>query len=267
MSEHLDTLGIYLRDAQHSKPLTRDEEAEVWQQIAAGSEEARERLAEANLLFVVSVAKQFQGQGLSLPELVSVGNVGLMTAVDRFDASLGFKFISYAVWWIRQGMYQAIADQVRTVRIPVNVQIDAHHIEQEANRQAQVLGRFPSQKRAAEAVGNLTPGQARNAELAHVAESSLDAPMFDDGGDRTELHGISDPEPRLDDDHITEALKDLPARDRTILRRHYGFGGGEPQTLQQIGDSLGLTRERIRQLRNRALGVLRENGVLEELVA
>ncbi|MBT6150022.1 MAG: sigma-70 family RNA polymerase sigma factor, partial [Gemmatimonadetes bacterium] len=238
-----------------------------------GDDRAREELAEANLLFVVTVAKQYRNRGLSFSELISAGNLGLMTAVDRFDATRGFKFISYAVWWIRQAIQQTLAEDSRTVRLPLNR-----------------LNLLRKIARTAQQLGNANEGTADDSEIANVLEIpvtevrdtmlsgrrtvSLDRAVFDEDEDTTLLKRLADQGQLQPDETVTrmssqrqleKVLTGLDEREHEIIQLYFGLDGSEPMTLEQIGDRMGLTRERIRQLKERAFGKLRHPSRHEEL--
>lgn len=254
------TLAAYLRDIQHCEPLTRAEEA----QAAADGEAGRQRLVQANLRFVVAVAKGFQGRGLDLIDLIAAGNLGLMVAADRFDAGRGFKFISFAMWWIRQAIQQAIADHGRTVRVPINRQALARTLWTVAARLARELGRPAALEEIAEAAA-VEPSEARLTWEAMQAVVSLDAPLHpeDADGRRVEFLEAEAPSPDacLEADEtarrVRQALAACDEREREILTLYFGLGDGEPLTLEEVGAHFGLTRERIRQLKERALAKAR----------
>ena len=267
------SLQTYFSEIASSTPLSREKEAELAERIAAGDDRAREELAEANLLFVVTVAKQYRNRGLPFSELISSGNLGLMTAVDRFDATRGFKFISYAVWWIRQAIQQALAEDSRTVRLPLNR-----------------LNLLRKIARTAQQLGNANEGNADDSEIANVLEIpvtevrdtmlsgrrtvSLDRAVFDEGEDTTLLKRLADSDQSQPDETVTrmssqrqleKVLTGLDEREHEIIQLYFGLDGSEPMTLEQIGDRMGLTRERIRQLKERAFGKLRHPSRHEKL--
>lgn len=269
------SLQTYFSEIGSSQPLSREKEAELAERIKAGDERAREELAEANLLFVVSVAKKYRNRGMSFSELISAGNLGLMTAVDRFDATRGFKFISYAVWWIRQAIQQALAEDSRTVRVPIN----RINLLSKIGRATQQLGnaneREPHDEEIATAL-ELSVTEVRETLLGGRRAVSLDRAMFDDDEDSTLLKGLADPDQVQPDEVITrsssqkrleEILDGLDKREHEIVMRYYGLDGSEPMTLEQIGDRMGVTRERVRQLKERAFGKLRHPTRHKELRA
>ena len=260
-----DAAELYWREIKDTEPLSREREVELFTRLRRGDESARQRIIEANLRFVVSVARDYKDYGLSLVELISEGNVGLLEAVKRFDETRGFKFITYAVWWIRQAILKALALQGRIARPPMSQINDLQKIEREAGRLAQSLGRTPTGAEIAERV-DISAERTRNAMDVSQQDLSFDAPAYPGEGDSLlSLHPA--PQDGVDDlfeeaemrDRLSSCLRLLDERESEIVRAYFGLGGGEPRTLEQIGDSLGVTRERVRQLRNRALEKLREN--------
>ena len=263
----IKSLDKYLQDICSEELLTPEQEVQLAQRIKQGDQAALERLTKANLRFVVSVAKQYQNQGLSLPDLINEGNVGLIKAAKRFDETRGFKFISYAVWWIRQSILQAIAEQSRIVRLPLNQVGSLNKINHEINRFEQENQRHPSISELSEAT-NLDEekiGQSMAADGHHV---SIDAP-FQDGEDNCMLDVMpSGDDSRTDRivDHESMAQelntvlnKVLKEREITIIRECFGIGCHE-KGLEEIGDQLGLTRERVRQIREKSIAKLRDSG-------
>ena len=258
-------LQTYFSEIGNSQPLSREKEAELAERIAAGDERAREELAEANLLFVVTVAKNYRNRGMSFLELISAGNVGLMTAVDRFDATRGFKFISYAVWWIRQAILAALANHGRSVRVPLNRASDLARIFREKERLKQELGRNPNPEELSAAT-ELTSALIESLQTLNAAEIRLDAPIGDSEDSQLVERFVNEEaaepekevETRLLSEAVSGALCCLEARDARVLRLYFGLDGEREHTLEEIGNMLGVTRERIRQLRDRALRRLRE---------
>ena len=259
-----DEAQLYLDDIADSKPLSRKREVELAKRIKRGDEKARNELVEANLRFVVTVAKNYQHRGLTLMELISAGNVGLLEAAGRFDGAKGFKFISYAVWWIRQSILQTIAEQVRTVRLPVNRLALLKDVTETARRLSQAQDREPDIKAVAAEL-DMSPKEVVEVLRDGRATRSLDE-AIDEHDERTRLNLLPDevqepPDAAVLKGSVIELLKaeleSLDERERKILRRYYGLDGGEPMTLEKIGGVMGLTRERIRQLRDRALAKLR----------
>jgi RNA polymerase primary sigma factor len=250
---------LYWRDIKDAEPLSREKEVEFFQLAKAGNEKARQALVFANLRFVVSVARDYKDYGLSLIELISEGNVGLMEAVKRFDETRGFKFITYAVWWIRQAILKALAEQGKIARPPMSQINDLQKIEKESGLLAQQLGRVPTFEEIADRV-DISAERTRNAFEVSQQDVSLDAPAFPD--EETSLVQVfASNEAPIDEcfvdsemrDTVTGCLDVLDDRELQIVRAYFGLDNSEPQTLEEIGDAMGVTRERIRQLRNRAL--------------
>jgi RNA polymerase primary sigma factor len=267
-------LQTYFNEIGSSQPLSREKEAEVAQRIAAGDERAREELAEANLLFVVTVAKKYRNRGMSFSELISAGNLGLMTAVDRFDASRGFKFISYAVWWIRQAIQQALAEDSRTVRLPTNRISLLRKIARTRQQLGDANEGEPHDEEIADAL-ELSITEVRDTLLSGRRAVSLDRAAFDDDEDSTLFKRLADPDQEQPDEIITRTssqkqleivLKHLDTREHEIVRLYFGLDGSEPMTLEQIGHRMGVTRERIRQLKERAFSKLRHPSRREALM-
>ena len=261
MAENLTEL--YWRDIKDSKPLKREEEVELFKLAKTGDEQARQKIVNANLRFVVSVARKYKDYGLNLVELISEGNVGLMEAVKRFDETRGFKFITYAVWWIRQAILKALAEQGKIARPPMSQINDLQKLEKEAGSLSQRLGRDPSYEELADSV-DISAERTRNAVEVGQADVSFDAPAYAD--EDTTMHSVfPSREQRIDDQFedrrlkatVTDCLAVLDDREYRILRCYFGLGELEPMTLEQIGRAMGVTRERVRQLRNRALEKLR----------
>ena len=269
------SLQTYFNEIGTSQPLSREKEAELAGRIAAGDERAREELAEANLLFVVTVAKKYRNRGMSFSELISAGNVGLMTAVDRFDATRGFKFISYAVWWIRQAIQQALAEDSRTVRLPINRISLLSKIARTRQQLGADLEGEPHDEAIAAAL-DLPLTEVRETLLSGRRALSLDHAMFDEDEDSTLLKRLSDQDQEQPDENITRTssqkqlqavLESLDEREYAIVCSYFGLDGTEPMTLEQIGQRLGVTRERVRQLKERAFTKLRHpsrRGALED---
>ncbi len=257
------SLNKYLQDIAHVELLSAEEEVELAQRIKAGDQKALERLTKANLRFVVSVAKQYQNQGLSLPDLINEGNVGLIKAAQKFDETRGFKFISYAVWWIRQSILQAIAEQSRIVRLPLNQVGSVNKINREINKFEQKFERKPSVDEMA-ALVNLPEDKIADAMMANNHHLSVDAPMVE-GEDGSMLDIMSnDDMPMADKELRAQSLREeigrfldkLTDKQKKIVSAFYGLGEKE-MTLEEIGFKYHLTRERVRQIKEKALRKLR----------
>ena len=241
------SLDKYLQEIGREELVTPDEEVELAQRIRKGDQEALEKLTRANLRFVVSVAKQYQNQGLSLPDLINEGNLGLIKAAEKFDETRGFKFISYAVWWIRQSILQALAEQSRIVRLPLNQVVEQEYERQPSNEELAEMIDIPKDKIS----DTLRVGSR------HV---SVDAP-FVEGEDNSLLDVLpNDDSPSADKTLVNEslnteierALSTLTDREREIIKSFFGIGCQE-MTLEEIGERFGLTRERVRQIKEKAI--------------
>lgn len=258
-------LEKYLSEIGKEELLSSDEEVELAQRIRKGDQQALERLTKSNLRFVVSVAKQYQNQGLALPDLINEGNMGLIKAAEKFDETRGFKFISYAVWWIRQSILQAIAEQSRIVRLPLNQVGSMNKINKMLSKFEQENERRPSIDEISEQI-DLPEDKIDAAMQISGRHVSVDAP-FVDGEDNSLLDVlVNDNAPMADRElvkeslqaEITNALQMLNERERNIIRAFYGIG--EPElTLEEIGHKYGLTRERVRQIKEKAIRRLRGN--------
>ncbi len=263
--EEQSALDQYLRDVSRHELITPEREKELGARAQEGDEEAIQELARANLRFVISVAKKYQNRGVSLTDLIQEGNVGLVTAARKFDPDQGVKFISYAVWWIRQAILASLANQGRAVRVPLNRASDLARIFREKERLKQELRREPSAEELSEAT-DLTPELVESLQTLNAAEIRLDAPIGDSEDSQLVERFITEEaaepemevEGRLLSEAISEALETLEARDAKVLRLYFGLEGEREHTLEEIGNMLGVTRERIRQLRDRALRRLRE---------
>jgi RNA polymerase primary sigma factor len=265
--EEQTALDQYLRDVSRHELITPEREKELGARAQNGDEEAVQELARANLRFVISVAKKYQNRGVSLTDLIQEGNVGLVTAARKFDPEQGVKFISYAVWWIRQAILAALANHGRSVRVPLNRASDLARIFREKERLKQELGREPTPEELSAAT-DLTPELVESLQTLNAAEIRLDAPIGDSEDSQLVERFITEEaaepeievESRLLTEAVTEALATLDARDAKVLRLYFGLEGEREHTLEEIGNMLGVTRERIRQLRDRALRRLREGG-------
>jgi len=254
----------YLRDLQDLPLITAEQEAELAGRIKSGDRDALKKLVEANLRFVVSVARQFQGQGLSLADLVAEGNVGLIEAAKRFDGTKGFKFISYAVWWIRQAILAALAKQSRIVRLPQNKIGQLHKIQRESSRLQQKLHRDPKCDEVAKKLGTEEENVSSTLALSKVY-LSLDAPLRDDSKEDLKSLLVDDSQPSPDRSlwkdslisQVKNSLSTLENRESQVIRLYFGIDRDDSLTLEEIGDRMNLTRERVRQIRNKAISRLR----------
>lgn len=259
------TLDKYLQEITQERLLTAEEEIALARKIKEGDKDALQKLTRANLRFVVSVAKQYQHQGLSLPDLINEGNIGLIKAAEKFDDTRGFKFISYAVWWIRQSIMQALADQSRLVRLPLNQVGSVNKINKISNKFEQEFERKPSIAEIAEEI-NLSQERVSDAIKGNNRHVSMDAPLTDgnDNGLADLLQGNEGPD--IDTHLLLESLREelklalniLDERERFVIEAFYGINQPEI-TLQEIGAKKGLTRERARQIREKAIRKLRKN--------
>jgi RNA polymerase primary sigma factor len=263
--EEQSALDQYLRDVSRHELITPEKEKELGALAQLGDEEAIQELARANLRFVISVAKKYQNRGVSLTDLIQEWNVGLVTAARKFDPDQGVKFISYAVWWIRQAILASLANQGRAVRVPLNRASDLARIFREKERLKQELRREPTAEELSVAT-DLTPELVESLQTLNAAEIRLDAPIGDSEDSQLVERFITEEaaepemevEGRLLSEAISEALETLEPRDAKVLRLYFGLEGEREHTLEEIGNMLGVTRERIRQLRDRALRRLRE---------
>lgn len=260
------SLDKYLQEIGREELITVEEEVELAQRIKKGDQEALEKLTRANLRFVVSVAKQYQNQGLSLPDLINEGNLGLIKAAEKFDETRGFKFISYAVWWIRQSILQALAEQSRIVRLPLNQVGSLNKINKALSKFEQEHERMPSAEELSEL---LDIPREKIADTLRVSgrHVSVDAP-FVDGEDNSLLDVlVNNDSPNADrglvheslNKEIERALSTLQERERDIVKDFFGIGTPE-MTLEEIGEKFGLTRERVRQIKEKAIRRLRHSN-------
>lgn len=269
-----DLLDQYLFEVSQTPLLKPPEEIALAKKVRDGDQEAMQELAKRNLRFVISVAKKYQNRGLPLTDLIGEGNVGLLTAARKFDPDQGVKFISYAVWWIRQAILASLARQGRTVRVPLNRTADLSKIVRTAEALRQELRREPTPEEISTATG-LSLEVVQSLAALNTGEVRLDAPLEPDGDrsliERFIAEDLPDTEEtsmdRFLSDEIEEALATLPPRDARVLKLYFGLNGGREHTLEEIGGMLGVTRERIRQLRDRALKRLREGDVGKALAS
>ena len=255
---------LYLREIGQVSLLTRQEELALARRVQKGDEAAREHMIKANLRLVVKIAREYEGQGLPLLDLISEGNIGLMKAVERYDPGRGVKLSSYAAFWIKQAIRRALANSSKTIRLPVHVQEKLLHINRAALKLRRELGREPDDEEIADEVG-ISVKRIRRFRQAALSPVSLDAPLNDDETNRLS-ETVADenalpPDLHVDDQiHLKlleEALQDLDPRETTILRQRFGLDGKAGRTLDEVSRQFGLTRERIRQIQNRALRKLR----------
>ncbi|RME19197.1 MAG: RNA polymerase sigma factor RpoD/SigA [Bacteroidetes bacterium] len=261
------SLDKYLQEIGKEELITAEEEVQLAKRIKEGDEEALEKLTRANLRFVVSVAKQYQNQGLSLPDLINEGNLGLIKAARRFDETRGFKFISYAVWWIRQSILQALAEQSRIVRLPLNQVGSLNKISKAYSKLEQEHEREPSVEELAEATDIPVEKVADTLRVSgkHI---SIDAPLI--AGEESTLVEVipNNDSPSADaalmkeslEKEVERALSTLTERERDVIKLFYGIGVAHPLTLEEIGDKFNLTRERVRQIKEKAIRRLRHSS-------
>ncbi len=255
------SLDMYLQDIGRVELITADEEVVLAQKIKNGDQRALDKLVKANLRFVVSVSKQYQNQGLSLPDLINEGNMGLIKAAQRFDETRGFKFISYAVWWIRQSILQALAEQSRIVRLPLNKIGAINKINKTFAKLEQQLEREPIAEEISEIL-DILPADIRDIMRNQGRHMSMDAPLgtSEDGGSMYELLENKH-EASPDNDLIIESLRSeinraltaLTAREADVVKLYYGLSGGHSHSLEEIGEKFELTRERVRQIKEKAV--------------
>lgn len=261
------SLDKYLQDISKIDLITAEEEVELAQKIKRGNQRALEKLVNANLRFVVSVAKQYQNQGLTLPDLINEGNFGLVKAAQRFDETRGFKFISYAVWWIRQSILQALAEQSRVVRLPLNKIGSINKINKTFSYLEQAHERPPSAEEIAEELG-LSVSEVKQSLKNAGKHISMDAP-FAEGEDSNLYDVISASETPMPDselvkesirEEIGRVLETLSEREADVVKLYYGIGQSSTMTLDEIGNTFDLTRERVRQIREKAIRKLRKSA-------
>ena len=262
----------YLEEIGGYSPLPPDEEVEMAKLIRKGQYKALEKLVKANLRFVISVAKEYQGQGLPLQDLISEGNLGLIKAAQRFDETRGFKFISYAVWWIRQSILQALAEQSRVVRLPLNRVGAINKIGRALEQLEKAFGREPSMEEIADKM-EMTAYEVADVLKTSARHLSLDEPFKEEEGnsllDVLESDRYAPPDDSLMQEslqvEIDKVLSTLKPREAEIIRLYFGLDGDRPLTLEEIGEHFKLTRERVRQIKEKALRRLRHRSRLEPL--
>ncbi|AYN66928.1 MULTISPECIES: RNA polymerase sigma factor RpoD/SigA [Flavobacteriaceae] len=261
------SLDKYLQEIGKVDLITADEEVELAQRIKAGDQVALEKLTKANLRFVVSVAKQYQNQGLTLPDLINEGNLGLIKAAQRFDETRGFKFISYAVWWIRQSILQALAEQSRIVRLPLNKIGSINKINKTFAFLEQAHERVPSAEEIAKEL-DMTVEDVKQSLKNSGRHVSMDAPLID--GEDSNLYDVlrSGESPNPDKEllheslrtEIERALETLTPREADVIRLYFGLAGQHSMTLEEIGETFDLTRERVRQIKEKAIRRLKHTS-------
>ena len=250
------SLDKYLQDIGREELITAEEEVELARKIKQGDQLALEKLTRANLRFVVSVAKQYQNQGLTLPDLINEGNLGLIKAAQKFDETRGFKFISYAVWWIRQSILQALAEQARIVRLPLNQVGSLNKINKAYSKLEQEFERQPSPEELAEAL-EVPEDKIKESLSVSGRHVSMDAPLSssEDGGTLMDVMANAD-SPKADFAVMAESLQ----KEREIIRLFFGIGMNHGLTLEEIGAKFNLTRERVRQIKEKAIRRLRHTS-------
>jgi RNA polymerase primary sigma factor len=271
--ESRESTDLYLKDIRKFTPLPREEEARVVALAKKGDRRALDNLITANLRFVVRVAGEYTNRGLPLQDLIAEGNVGLIRATETFDPSRGHKFITYAVWWIRQAMMSALNKQTRPVKVPVN-QIDDHDaVAKIARTMSQELGRQPRLDELAEKT-QMSTKRVRRAQQANQTHLSMDSQIYDDGTIKYSDTFIADELPadeRVHDAYLRKLLKEsmdqLPEREAKILGLYYGLNSDQPRSLEQVGRKFSISRERVRQIKDRAIGRLKQSMVIEETEA
>lgn len=261
------SLDKYLQEIGKFDLISAEEEVDLAQKIREGDEESLEKLTKANLRFVVSVAKQYQNQGLSLPDLINEGNLGLIKAAQRFDETRGFKFISYAVWWIRQSILQALAEQSRIVRLPLNKIGSINKINKTYARLEQEYEREPNASEIAEAL-DITEQEVKESMKNAGRHISMDAPLIQDEEntmyDVMKSDEVATPETQLLYEslkkEIERAISTLTQREADVIRLYFGLSGNHPMTLEEIGEKFELTRERVRQIKEKAIRRLKHTS-------
>lgn len=257
-------LGVYLSEIVRIPLLSREEEQALAARVRAGDERAKQRMVEANLRLVVQIARRYLNRGLPLPDLIEEGNLGLLRAVEKFDPDRGTRFSTYATWWVRQAVVRALANQARTIRLPVHVEMLLARYMREQRRLTQTLGRPPSAPELAAALG-ISAHEVEELEEVRQQPVSLDMPV---GGERQSTLGDMIAERTAgpadsftslfrDRSELVSVLDDLAANERTVLRRRFGLEGDPPETLEAIGQRLALSRERVRQIETAGIRKLR----------
>ena len=270
-----DSVRMYLREIGKIPLLTPEEEAKLAQKIVKGDKKAKDKMVESNMRLVVSIAKRYGGRGLDFLDLIQEGNTGLIRAVDKFDPDKGFKFSTYATWWIRQAITRAIADQARTIRIPVHMVETINKVLRTTRKLTTELNREPTNEEIAEAL-DMEPEKIDYVMRIKQDIASLDASISRDGDDEESVLGdfVEDEERdspeesaanQILKEQLSEIIATLTDREQKIIRLRFGIGGGRPHTLEEVGAELDVTRERIRQIEAKALAKLRKNKDTKKL--
>ena len=258
-------IKLYLREIGQVQLLTPQEEIQLAARIKRGDKKAREQMIKANLRLVVKIAHDYEGLGLPLLDLISEGNIGLMKAVERFDPAKGGKLSTYGAWWIKQSIKRALANQSKTIRLPVHLVDKISKMRRTAHKLQEILGREPTDEELAEDLG-MTPTRVTQLRTAAIRPASLDAPIGDDESNNfaeiVQDENADTPYQELEDKTVTgmlqEMVKKLDKREATILQYRFGLDGGNERTLEEVGVRFGVTRERVRQIQNIALTKLRK---------
>ena len=263
------SLEKYLHEISREGLITAEEEVELAKKIKVGDEAALDKMVRSNLRFVVSVSKQYQNQGLSLPDLINEGNLGLIKAAQRFDETRGFKFISYAVWWIRQSILQALAEQARIVRLPLNKIGSINKVNKVFSKLEQQYEREPTHEEIADTLGVLTE-DVKDSVRNTGKHISMDAPLLSSEDDAGNMYEVltSEDNPKPDGSLLSESLRKeieralatLSSREADVLRLYFGLHGGPAMTLEEIGERFALTRERVRQIKEKAIRRLKHSS-------
>ncbi|MBR2641004.1 RNA polymerase sigma factor RpoD [Candidatus Saccharibacteria bacterium] len=270
-----DSVRLYLREIGKIPLLTPEEEADLAQRIVKGDKKAKDKMVEANMRLVVSIAKRYGGRGLDFLDLIQEGNTGLLRAVEKFDPDKGFKFSTYATWWVRQAITRAIADQARTIRIPVHMVETINKVLRTTRKLTSELNREPTNEEIANAL-DMEPEKVDYVMRIKQDIASLDASVGRDGDDEDSVLGdfVEDeerdsPEEAASNQILKEQLSEIIAtltdREQKIIRLRFGIGGGRPHTLEEVGNEFDVTRERIRQIEAKALSKLRKNKDTKKL--
>ncbi|MBR0403389.1 RNA polymerase sigma factor RpoD [Candidatus Saccharibacteria bacterium] len=270
-----DSVRLYLREIGKIPLLSPEEEADLAQRILKGDKAAKDKMVESNMRLVVSIAKRYSGRGLDFLDLIQEGNTGLLRAVDKFDPSKGFKFSTYATWWIRQAITRAIADQARTIRIPVHMVETINKVLRSSRKLTQELNREPTNEEIAKEMG-MDVEKIEYVMRIKQDIASLDASVGKDGDDEDSVLGdfVEDEERISPEDsaanqilkeQLAEIITSLSDREQKIIKLRFGIGGGRPHTLEEVGAEFSVTRERIRQIEAKALSKLRKHKDTKKL--